>query len=84
MVTKQFETKVFKSGNSLAIRVPKAIGIEEAELVNIYKNEFGELIITPKKSKLNKLFHFIDNHQNEFKDFMCDRNDYPPEEREIF
>lgn len=33
-MTKEYKAKVFKSGNSLAIRLPKAMGLEEgAEMV---------------------------------------------------
>ena len=36
-------TKVFKSGNSMALRLPKALGIAEGTEVNVVR-EFGHLV----------------------------------------
>ena len=40
-MTKEYRAKVFKSGNSLALRLPKALGIEEGTEM-IVREERGE------------------------------------------
>lgn len=51
MVTKEYRAKVFKSGNSLALRLPKALGIEEGTEM-VVREERGEFHFGPAdKSK---------------------------------
>lgn len=45
-MTKEFRAKVFKSGNSLALRLPKALGIEEGTEM-IVREERGEFRFEP-------------------------------------
>lgn len=44
----QYTTKSFKSGNSVAIRVPAAFGVEPGQEWLIDKDETGALVIRPK------------------------------------
>jgi len=44
----QYTTKSFKSGNSVAIRVPAALGVEPGQEWLIDKDENGALVIRPK------------------------------------
>jgi antitoxin VapB len=43
---KEYTAKVFKSGNSLALRLPKALGFEEGDVMRI-REEHGNLIVAP-------------------------------------
>ena len=77
------ETKVFKNGNSQAIRIPKDFQLN-AESVFISKNEKGELIISTHASKLNEFYSFLNMNQHKFEGFMNEREDLSPEEKELF
>jgi antitoxin VapB len=49
---KQYKAKVFKSGNSLALRLPKALGIEEGSEMVLREMQSGyafEPVETPKR-----------------------------------
>ena len=54
-MTKEYRAKIFKSGNSLALRLPKALGFEEgAEM--ILREEQSRLTVepaVPPKRKIN-------------------------------
>lgn len=45
-MTKEYRAKVFKSGNSLALRLPKALGLEEGTEM-IVREERGEFHFGP-------------------------------------
>ena len=45
-MTKEFRAKVFKSGNSLALRLPKALGLQEGTEM-IVREEHGEFRFEP-------------------------------------
>lgn len=45
-MTKEYRAKVFKSGNSLALRLPKALGLEEGTEM-IVREERGEFRFEP-------------------------------------
>lgn len=45
-MTQEYLAKVFKSGNSLALRLPKALGIEEGALMKV-RAEQGNFIVEP-------------------------------------
>ena len=45
-MTREFRAKVFKSGNSLALRLPKALGLEEGTEM-IVREERGEFRFEP-------------------------------------
>src|SRR3546814_12751314 len=45
-MTKEYRAKVFKSGNSLALRLPKALGLEEGTEM-IVREEHGEFRFEP-------------------------------------
>ena len=75
--------KLFKNGNSKAVRIPKDFLDENVETVEI-KKEGKKIVITPKKSSLEELFHFIEKNKEYTKNFLNDRNQPLPQEREIF
>lgn len=77
--------KIFRSGHSQAVRLPKAFRLPGDE-VWIQKNEAtGEITLTPKKSpeQLDVLFQLIE--AAEIPDaFMADRDNDTSEFRDIF
>lgn len=75
--------KIFKNGHSKAIRIPKEFLDNQVELVEITKEE-NKIIITPKKNTLDELFELIEKNKKITKDFLNDRNQPLPQEREIF
>ncbi len=69
--------RVFKSGNSQAVRIPKEFQFDVAE-VEIFRRD-DELIIRPKKENLADAFDLITGLSA---DFMQEgRDDEPPQER---
>jgi len=80
------KTKVFKSGNSLAVRIPKGYNIN-AEEVYITKQN-NKLLIFPEKEKWDVLYEILEELEEleeiERKDFLKDRNQPEPQERELF
>lgn len=76
----QTTTKVFKSGNSQAVRLPKAFRIDASE-VWISKNEVtGEITITPvvdEESKLDTLLRLLKENPLP-QDFLAEREYAPP------
>ena len=51
----EYTAKSFKSGNSVAIRVPAGLGIEPDREWIIAKDDNGDLIIRPKKEAKRKI-----------------------------
>ena len=47
-------TRVFKSGNSLAVRLPKAFGLTEGTEV-VLREEHGRYVVEPLPSKTEKI-----------------------------
>ena len=72
-------TRVFKSGNSQAVRIPKEFQFDVSELEIFKRGE--ELILRPKKENLAHAFDLITSLSD---DFMQDgRDDLPPQERDF-
>jgi len=70
-------TRVFKSGNSQAVRIPKEFQFDVDEVEIIRRGD--ELIIRPKKDNIADVFDLITKFSD---DFMQDgREDPPPQER---
>jgi antitoxin VapB len=75
--------KVFKNGNSKAIRIPKEFLDGYTELMEITK-EGNKIIITPKNNTIDELFELIEQNTDITKDFLTDRTQPLAQEREIF
>ncbi len=73
-------TKVFKSGNSQAVRIPKKYRIKGNKV--IIKKEKNKLIIIPPEEQLDELFKMLENLDE--KDFLEDRNQPQIDDREFF
>ena len=53
-MSREYRTKIFKSGNSLALRLPKALGLEEGTEM-IVREEHGEFRFEPADKPKAKL-----------------------------
>ncbi len=72
-------TRVFKSGNSQAVRIPKELQLDVDEVEIFARGD--ELIIRPKRDNLADVFDIITGFSD---DFMKDgREDSPPQERDF-
>lgn len=59
-MNKQFKAKTFKSGNSVALRLPKGLGIEEGREMTV-REEQGRYIVEPAKPECKTIdFSFLD------------------------
>ncbi len=73
-------TKVFQSGNSQAVRLPKEFRFDVAEVEIFRRGE--DVILRPRPKDLAQAFTLLTQMPD---DFMEDeRDDQPPQEREIF
>ena len=70
--------RVFKSGNSQAVRLPKQFRFKSAE-VEIFRR--GDEVVLREKAAggMARVFEILTNMPE---DFLADRNDTPPQERE--
>ena len=75
------KSKIFKSNRSQAVRIPKAVafpeGVTEVEIVRTGNT----LTITPAGKRWSDYF---ERGPFATDDFLADREDRPPEDREIF
>jgi len=70
--------KVFKNGNSQAVRIPKAYNFDVDE-VEIFRRD-DEIILRKKRSDLVEAFQLLSDMPSDF--FTDGRSDSLPEERE--
>lgn len=71
--------KLFKNGNSQAVRLPKEFRFEGDEVL-MYR-EGDRIIMQPKKRRWDDFFA---SDKRVSPDFMQERADAPPQERELF
>jgi len=75
-------TKVFKSGNSLAVRIPKEFAVKEKELC--ITKVGNRILLFPPDKKWDVIFEELNGIQELCNDFLEDRNQPKPQERELF
>ena len=74
------KTKIFQSGNSQAVRIPKEFRFDSS-VVEIFKRD-DEIIIKPTLENLGKAFELFTEMPE---DFMIDgRGDDEPQKRDAF
>jgi len=73
-------TKIFKSGNSQALRLPKEFQFHTKE-VEIFRRG-SDIIIREKPKNLKHAFELLASMPNDF--FASEREDSPPQERDFF
>ncbi len=76
------KTKVFKSGNSYAVRLPKEFRLN-CDTVYI-KKEGNRIVLIPPDSKWDNLFDKLRNSKELANDFLSKRNQPLPQDRELF
>ncbi|MDO8412431.1 MAG: type II toxin-antitoxin system VapB family antitoxin [Gallionellaceae bacterium] len=69
-------TKVFKSGNSQAVRIPAEFQFDTEE-VEIFRRD-NELVLRKKVTSLEQAFHLLASLPT---DFIMEREDSPPQQR---
>ena len=74
------EAKIFQSGNSQAVRIPKEFRFDVSE-VEIFKRG-EEIILKPKPQNLGVAFKLLCDMPSDFME--NGREDSPPQEREAF
>lgn len=73
-------TKIFKSGNSLAVRLPKELCFNESEEVEMFKRG-DEIVIRHKSINLSAVFDLLTDMPE---DYMSGKREDPqPEERDF-
>ena len=73
-------TRVFKSGNSQAVRLPKDFYMDSEE-VEIFKRN-GDVVIRQIPKTLARAFELLTQLPEDF--FQEGREDLPPQERDFF
>ncbi len=76
------KTKVFKSGNSFAVRLPKEFKIEGSELC--ITKVGNRILLFPPEQKWDVVFDELAGVREESRDFLKDRNQPAPQERGLF
>ena len=72
-------TRVFKSGNSQAVRIPSEFQLDVAEVEIFCRDD--ELIIRPRRANIAEAFELLTELPD---DFMQEgRQDSPPQERDF-
>lgn len=71
--------KIFKSGNSQALRLPKEFQFHTKE-VDIFRRG-NDVILREKPKNLKHAFELLTNMPNDFYNFK--RKDLPPQERDF-
>lgn len=71
--------KLFKNGNSQAVRLPKEFRFEGEEV--LIHREGERIVLQPKKRGWDA---FFESDKRVCPDFMSARGDRPPQERELF
>lgn len=76
------KTKVFKSGNSYAVRLPKEFRLN-CDTVYI-KREGNRIVLIPPNSKWDDFFDKLRQFKETTDGFLRERNQPLPQERELF
>jgi antitoxin VapB len=71
-------TKIFKNGNSQAVRLPKAFQFDVDEVEILRRGD--EIILRKKRENLSEAYRLLTGLPDDF--FAEGRDDPPPEERE--
>ena len=75
--------KLFTTGRSQAIRLPKEFRFPGTEVFIRRDPVTGEVILSPKPASWAEFFELAD-HTKIPGDFMADREDLPNQERDLF
>ena len=76
--------KIFQNGRSQAVRLPSAFRFKDCKEVYVHKDpKTGDIILSQKPSSWEDFFKLTHAFHHVTKDFMVDREDSLPQERDI-
>ncbi|MGH8032633.1 MAG: antitoxin [Luteimonas sp.] len=75
--------KLFITGRSQAVRLPKEFRFPGSEVFIRRDSQTGEVVLSPKPASWQEFFELA-NRVKIPADFMTDREDLPAEERSLF
>lgn len=80
--------KLFKNGRSQAVRLPAEFRFEGDDVFIRKDDKTGDVILSRRPSSWDEFFRIRDealkNDPDAMKDFLSDRNDAPPQKRDLF
>lgn len=76
--------KIFQTGRSQAVRLPAAFRFDTREVYVRRDEATGDVILSRRPADWSQLLAAIASVKAESQDFMSDRVDTPPQERELF
>lgn len=80
--------KLFKNGRSQAVRLPAEFRFEGTEVYIRRDKKTGDIVLSKRPSSWDDFFERLDKARaeapEEFENFLVDRDDKPPQKRDIF
>lgn len=76
--------RIFQNGRSQAVRLPAAYRFDTTEVYIRRDEATGDVILSRRPSDWEGLFRVIDEARAESAEFLRDRRDQQPQERELF
>ena len=76
--------KIFTTGGSQAVRLPKAFRFETGEVFIRRNAQTGEVVLSEKPASSWLSFYEFVAHTDAPDEFMADRKDLPPERGSVF
>jgi antitoxin VapB len=75
--------KLFRNGRSQAVRLPVEYRFEGSEVYIRRDPSTGDVVLSRRPDSWQDFFHFMKTVEVP-KDFLSDRKDAPPQERDLF
>jgi antitoxin VapB len=75
--------KLFRNGRSLAVRLPAEFRFEGKEVFIRRDSATGDVILSPRPESWKSFFEFADQADVPA-DFLSERGDAPPPDRDLF
>ncbi len=75
--------KLFTNGRSQAVRLPADLRFEGAEVFIRQDPDTGDVILSRRPESWDSFFE-LTRHANIPEDFLSDRQDAPPQKRDLF
>ena len=75
--------KLFRNGRSLAVRLPAEFRFEGKEVYIRQDPKTGDVILSRRPGSWDDFFALVDSAEVP-EDFMSDRGDTPPRQRDLF
>ncbi len=76
--------KIFMNGRSQAVRLPAAFRFDAKEVYIRRDANTGDVILSKRAGDWDDFFRQVKEHAEENKNFLMDRHDGPPQERDFF